>query len=115
MALVLAACTGAPLSGKAVTIEAIRNDPRAHVGRSVVIEGEVTATMSLVLVRYFTLDDGTGSMNVVTDRTLPAKGQRMRVAGKVSDLFSFGSESTLVLVEEQGESASAGAQRTVRP
>lgn len=113
--LALAGCAGLPLSGNAVTIKDIRDDPRTYVGHSVVIEGEVTDTMSLVLVRYFTVYDGTGSMFVVTDKTLPRKGQRMRVAGKVNDVFSFGSETTLVLMEEQGEALSGGTQRTSLP
>lgn len=102
--LLLAACAGTPVAGNAVSIEAIQGDPRTWVGRRVVIEGQVTHTMSLVLARYFTLDDGTGTMTVLTDRPLPARGQRMRVSGKVSDFFSLGSEGRLVLMEDPGES-----------
>lgn len=103
VSLLLLACAGTPVAGNAVSIGAIQGDPRTWVGKRVVIEGQVTHTMSLLLARYFTLDDGTGTMNVLTDKPLPARGQRLRVTGKVSDFFSFGSDSTLILMEEAGE------------
>ena len=51
------------------------------MGKRVVIEGQVTHMM--LLVRYFTLDDGTGTMNVVTEKPLPAQAQT--VAAKIAD------------------------------
>lgn len=101
LALVLAACAAPQVTGQVVTIGQIQAHPREHVGRTAVIEGEVTGTMSLVLARYFTLDDGTGTINVVTGGVLPRKGEWLRVAGRVSDVLSLGSESTLILIEDE--------------
>ena len=50
---------------------------RTWVGKHVVIEGQVTHMMFLLLVRYFTLDDGTGTMNVVTEKPLPAQARNV--------------------------------------
>jgi hypothetical protein len=94
-----------------VSIKDILANPRAYAERTVSIEGEVTGMFSLVVVKYFTVNDGTGSINVVTDRPLPAKGQRIKVTGKVNELFSLGTETVLVLIEEpggEGKSPNAG-------
>jgi len=86
-----------------VSIKDILANPRAYADHSVTIEGEVTGMFSLVVVKYFTVNDGTGSINVVTERPLPAKGQRIRVRGKVNEVFSLGTETLLVLIEDKGE------------
>jgi hypothetical protein len=111
--LLLSACGAVPLAGNAVTIKAINDDPRSYVGKTVLIEGQVINTMSLVLARYFVVDDGTGSMTVITDKPLPGKGQRMRVKGRVSDFFSLGPGNLLVLIEEKGEPIEPGMQKAL--
>ena len=113
LALLIAACGVAPLAGNAVTIKDITSDPRTYVGKTVLIEGEVSDVMSLVLARYFVIDDGTGTMTVITDKALPGKGQRMRVLGKVSDFFSLGPASALVLIEDKGETVPRGGQEAL--
>ena len=87
----------------AVQIKDILANPRAYADRAVTIEGEVTGMFSLVVVKYFTVNDGTGSINVITEKLLPAKGQRIRVSGRVNELFSLGTETMLVLVEDKGD------------
>jgi len=97
-----------------VSIKEIVDNPRAYADRTVTIEGEVAGMMSLVVVKYFTVNDGTGSINVITDRPLPKKGQRIRVTGKVDEMFSLGTERLLVLVEEKAKSG-AGSGRPGEP
>lgn len=96
-ALVLSHVVGC---ASAVPIKDILANPREYAGRSVTIDGEVTGMFSLFVVKYFTVYDGTGRINVVTERPLPAKGQRIRVTGKVNELFSLGTETLLVLIED---------------
>ncbi len=86
-----------------VSVKDILANPRAYAERTVTIDGEVTGMFSLVVVKYFTVNDGTGSINVVTARPLPAQGQRIRVTGKVNEVFSLGTETLLVLMEEKSE------------
>ncbi len=78
----------------------IRNNPRHYAGKEVTVSGEVTETVSLVVVKYFTLRDNTGEITVVTERALPKEGERLKVRGTVREAFSIGSERLLVIVEE---------------
>lgn len=94
LALLLAACSSAP------RIRDIAADPRGYVDNSVTVEGKVTDSFSLVLVKYYTVDDGTGSINVVTSRTLPAVGQKIKVRGTVTEVFSIGPKRLIVLMED---------------
>lgn len=74
--------------------------PRDFAGREVTVSGEVTEVFSLVVIKYFVLRDNSGEITVVTDRPLPAKGEKIKVKGVVKEAFSLGTQSTLVLVEE---------------
>ncbi len=78
----------------------IRNNPRHYTDKEVTVSGEVTESFSLVVIKYFTLRDGTGEITVVTQRPLPKEGERLKVKGVVREAFSIGSESLLVIVEE---------------
>ncbi len=99
-------------SAHAVSIGQLLNDPRTYADRTVTVEGEVVGILSLVVVKYFTLNDGTGSINVITEKPLPKKGQRIRVTGKVSELFSLGRETLLVLMEQDKDRSKPGTEET---
>ena len=77
----------------------ITGHPRDYAGKEVTVSGEVTEVFSLLILRYFTVRDGTGEISVVTDRPLPAKGEKIKVKGIDKEAFSLGPQSTLVLVE----------------
>jgi hypothetical protein len=49
--------------------------------------------------KYFVVCDESGEISVVTARTLPAKGKKIRVKGNVKESFSLGRETALVLIE----------------
>jgi aspartyl/asparaginyl-tRNA synthetase len=78
----------------------IRNNPRHYTDKEVTVSGEVTESFSLVVIKYFTLRDGTGEITIVTQTPLPKEGERLKVKGVVREAFSIGSESLLVIVEE---------------
>jgi len=101
-ALLLAACA------RVTPIKNIVEHPRDYAGQEVSVEGEVTGVFSLIFVKYFTLDDGSGSITVVTEKPLPRKGERLRVKGTVEEAFSLG-DQTLTLIVEKKE---GGAQPT---
>ena len=84
------------------TISNIQNNPRDYVDKNVVVKGKVTEVLGLVVFSYFTIDDGTGTIRVITSRPLPKKGNELKVEGKVL-YFAFGEESILV-IEEKSES-----------
>jgi hypothetical protein len=104
-ALLAAACSSSPRIGE------IMGDPRGYVDNTVTIEGKVTDHFSLLVVKYYTVSDGSGSISVVTGRTLPAVGQKVKVRGKVTEVFSLGSKRLIVLMEddEAGKPGSSGA------
>jgi aspartyl/asparaginyl-tRNA synthetase len=77
----------------------ITGHPRDYAGKEVTVSGEVTETFSLLVVRYFILRDATGEITVVTDRPLPAKGEKIKVKGVVKEAVSIGTKTSLVLVE----------------
>jgi 3D (Asp-Asp-Asp) domain-containing protein len=81
-------------------IRQILADPRAYEGKTVTVDGEVTNTFSLVFIKYFELNDGTGTLGVVSDKPLPAKGQRLKVTGEVREAFSLGDRNVTVLIEK---------------
>jgi len=78
----------------------ITGHPRDYAGKEVTVSGEVTETFSLFVVRYFILRDATGEITVVTDRPLPAKGEKIKVKGVVKEAVSIGTKTSLVPVEE---------------
>ena len=77
----------------------ISKHPRDYAGKEVTLSGEVMETFSMIFVKYFVLRDATGEILVVTERTLPAKGERIKVKGKVQEAFSIGTKTALVVVE----------------
>ena len=85
----------------ATSIKAILDHPRDYDGRTVTVSGEVKDATSLLVVRYFTVADSTGTITVITGKALPKKGNRVRVTGVVHEAFSVGS-SRLVVIEEKG-------------
>lgn len=102
-------------SAHAVSIGQVLNDPRTYADKTVTVEGQVVGMLSLFVIKYFTLNDGTGSINVITEKPLPKKGQRIRVTGKVSELFSLGRETLLVLMEQDKDRGKPGTEETGAP
>ena len=53
----------------------------------------------MLVVKYFVLQDGTGSIKVVTDRVLPKKGEQLSVTGNIQSI-EIGPERWIVLREK---------------
>ena len=85
-------------ASRPVPIGDILADLRSYDGNVVHVEGEVVSTMNLV-VKWFELNDGTGSITVVTERGLPTIGETVTVDGKVDELFKLGGISKTVIME----------------
>lgn len=85
-------------------IEQIKANPRQYADKRIKISGTVTETFSLLVLKYFVVDDGTGEMYVVTKKSMPARGENIKVTGTVRDAFSLGDMQLLVLLED-GEDA----------
>lgn len=84
----------------ATPINKVLHDPRAYEGKTVTIAGQVSDRTSLLVMKYFTVKDSTGEINVITERALPPIGSKIRVKGKVQEAFSVGNQQLVVLIEE---------------
>jgi aspartyl/asparaginyl-tRNA synthetase len=93
----LLACT------KTTTVREITDNPRDYAGKQVTVMGEVTEVYSLFVVKYFEVDDGTGTLSVLSSKPLPNKGQRIKVTGTLQEAFSLGDKTMTVLLEDQPE------------
>ena len=82
-------------------INKILEAPRSYSGKTVKISGEVTEVVSLVVAKYFTVQDKTGKIIVVTERPLPKEGTKIVVSGIVQEAFSIGDEQLIVVVENK--------------
>ena len=78
--------------------------PRDYANKEITVSGEVVETFSLFIVKYFIIRDSSGEISVVTDRPLPAKGEKIKVNGTVKETFSIGTKTALVLVEASEKS-----------
>lgn len=96
-ALVLAACQGL----FATKIGTIKADPRKFEGKTVTIQGTVTASANLLFIKGYWVEDDTGKLVVVTEEPVPAEGAKVTVTGKITQALAVGSSSTLILTEEK--------------
>ncbi len=83
-----------------IPIKDILENPRKYDEKVLTISGQVTDRVSLLFLKYFKLRDENSEIIVVTLKTLPPIGKRLRVKGKVVEAFTIGNEQLLVFVEE---------------
>lgn len=83
----------------ATKIKDILDHPRDYEKKEVTVYGTVTEQTSLVVVKYFEIRDDTGSIKVTTDRTLPNRGEKLRVAGTV-ETIELGPARVIVIREK---------------
>lgn len=73
----------------------IERNPSKHVDKEVVITGVVKDSYGLSIPGtdmrggIYKVDDGTGSIWIITDRTVPAKGAEIGVRGTVGNGISY--------------------------
>ena len=84
-------------------ISRIIENPRDYDGKTVTVSGEVAETFAFFVLKYFVLDDKTGTITVITQKPLPRKGAKIRVKGEVKEMFSLGDTQALVIIEDSGK------------
>ena len=107
LALVSALClTGC---ASAVRIAELKTDPGRFDHKTVAVKGTVTSSFGVALVpfQYYNVDDGTGEIAVLARnaRSMPAKGARVEVKGRVGEVASFGGRSLGLHIEEESRKA----------
>jgi hypothetical protein len=92
------------------TINKLLAEPNRYHGEEVGLKGQVTKSASILGTGAYQLDDGTGTIWVVSKRGVPREGARVAVKGEVRDVVDVGSifknlpreiGSGLVLVENE--------------
>ena len=90
------------------TINRLLAEPERYRNDDVRLRGDVVESVSLLGHGAYRLDDGTGTIWVVSRRGVPRRGARVEVKGEVKDVVDIGSifklpeqvGSGLVLVED---------------
>ena len=91
-ATVVALSLGLGLAGCATkTINRIMAEPSRYNNRDVTIQGTVVKSASLLGHGTYQIDDGTGTLWVVSKKGVPRKGARVKVTGKIRDVVDLGS------------------------
>ena len=83
----------------ATKIKDILDHPRNYEKKEVTIYGTVTDAVSLLVFKYFEIEDDTGRIKVMTSRMLPQKGEKLQVKGTLVSI-EVGPERWLVLREK---------------
>jgi hypothetical protein len=86
--------------GKAIPIKDLVANTGQYDGQTVTVAGEVTGAAGAFGAGVFQLNDGTGSITIVTEKGgVPAKGARIGVEGKFHAAFTIGTESVAAIQE----------------
>jgi hypothetical protein len=81
-------------------IKDVLDHPRDFEGKDITLSGTVTNSVSLLLIKYYEIQDGTGSIKIVTDKLLPSRGEKLAVTGRMM-VVELGTERWIVIRESQ--------------
>ena len=96
---------GCALSLRNPDIADLQRHPGRYTDRTVSVNGVVTSSWGVPLVpfRFYKVDDGTGEVTVLSQSSrMPAKGERVRVKGKVEDVAVLGGRAVGLHIREEG-------------
>src|SRR5436190_24012505 len=92
------------LTLRSPSIADLKSHPGRYQDRSVNVSGVVTSSWGLPLVpfRMYKVDDGTGEVTVLSGSTrMPARGEHVRVKGKVGDVAVLGGQALGLHLREE--------------
>ncbi len=72
----------------------------AYEGRTVTVMGTVEERIDVPAIKCYVLNDGTGSIGVVTKGRLPLVGQTVLAKGRVQRSFAIGARKLTVVIEQ---------------
>lgn len=93
VAALAAITSGCAMSLRSPDIADLQRHPGRYQDRTVTVNGVVTSSWGLPLIpfRFYKVDDGTGEVTVLSDGSrMPAKGERVRVKGRVEQIAVLG-------------------------
>ena len=88
--LLLGAVSLSALGCATTTISKILAEPQRYRQNDVHLAGNVTESVSLLGQGAYKLDDGTGTIWVVSTHGVPRKGAEVKVKGKIRDVVDLG-------------------------
>jgi hypothetical protein len=85
------------------SINDIKANPDKYMNKEVAIAGTVRNSFGIAMLGgVYTVDDGTGSMWVLTNKSVPSKGTRIGVKGKIQDGVNYnGKQYGLAMIESE--------------
>jgi len=98
------AASGCALGLRTPSILELQRHPGRYQDRDVSVSGVVTSSwgMPLVPFRLYKVDDGTGEVTVLSQSLrAPAKGARVHVKGRVSEVAAFGGQAIGLHLKEE--------------
>ena len=97
--LLVGAVSLSALGCAGTTISKILAEPQRYTHRGDVgLSGDVTESMSFLGHGAYKLDDGTGTIWVISQHGVPRKGARVKVNGKIRDVVDLG---TIIKLPQQ--------------
>lgn len=91
--LALRACGG-------TSIKQLLDDPGKYEGETVRVAGEVKGSIGVLGYGAYRIDDGTGTIAIVTQgRGAPRTGSKVGVEGVFRSAYTLGTESAAVILE----------------
>ena len=104
MAVFALVVSGCAVALRSPNISELQHHPGRYQDRTVSVSGVVTTSWGLPLVpfRLYKVDDGTGEVTVLSQgaRT-PARGERVRVRGRVNEVAVFGGQALGLHLREE--------------
>ncbi len=98
----LALAAGCKSSIPTTSIKTLLDDPSRFDHQVVRISGTVTHSLGIAGYGGYTIDDGTGSLPVVTQSNgAPRDGAKIGVEGEFRSAYTIGASSGAVLIEHQ--------------
>jgi hypothetical protein len=86
------------------SIADLRDHPGRYQDHTVSVSGVVTTSWGVPLVpfRFYRVDDGTGEVTVLSQNTrMPARGEHVRVRGRVDDVAVLGGQAVGLHLREE--------------
>jgi hypothetical protein len=94
-------CALALLTGcGTIRIQQVLNNPARYQGRNVRLSGDVTRSTGLVVAGVYQVDDGSGKINVLSNRPVPRQGAHVTVSGRVQNGINVLGRSYGTLLQE---------------
>lgn len=89
----------------AVKIADIKKDPGRYENKTVTVSGKVSGGTKLPFMAqsFYQLDDGSGSIMIVTRKALPPDGKKVLVRGKVESALTIAGQSYGWVIMEDGK------------